>query len=40
MRDRSVHANLATWAPTVDIYETENELVVEGPTCQIFKIKG
>jgi HSP20 family protein len=27
-RDRS-HADLATWAPSVDIYETENELVVK-----------
>jgi HSP20 family protein len=26
-RDRSGHADLATWAPPVDIYETENELV-------------
>jgi HSP20 family protein len=26
--DRS-HADLATWAPPVDIYETENELVVK-----------
>jgi HSP20 family protein len=29
MRDHSGHADLATWAPTVDIYETENELVVK-----------
>ncbi|MGC1255640.1 MAG: Hsp20/alpha crystallin family protein [Candidatus Acidiferrales bacterium] len=28
-RDRSGSADLATWAPVVDIYETENELVVE-----------
>jgi HSP20 family protein len=28
-RDRSSHADLATWAPPVDIYETENELVVK-----------
>ena len=28
-RDRSAHADLATWAPPVDIYETENELVVK-----------
>ena len=28
-RDRSVHADLAMWAPAVDIYETENELVVK-----------
>jgi len=28
-RDRSDHADLATWAPPVDIYETENELVIE-----------
>src|ERR1700693_3952079 len=28
-RDRSGHANLATWAPPVDIYETENELVIK-----------
>ncbi len=28
-RDRSGHAELATWAPVVDIYETENELVVK-----------
>src|SRR5258706_14649344 len=28
-RDRSVHADLATWAPPVDIYETENELVIK-----------
>ncbi len=27
-RDRSGHADLATWAPAVDIYDTENELVV------------
>jgi HSP20 family protein len=27
-RERSGHADLATWAPPVDIYETENELVV------------
>ncbi len=27
-RDRSAHADLATWAPPVDIYETENELVL------------
>jgi len=27
-RDRSGHADLATWAPPVDIYETENELVL------------
>src|SRR2546430_11558256 len=27
--DRSGHADLATWAPPVDIYETENELVVK-----------
>jgi HSP20 family protein len=27
--DRSAHADLATWAPSVDIYETENELVVK-----------
>jgi HSP20 family protein len=26
---RSGHADLATWAPAVDIYETENELVVK-----------
>src|ERR1700686_4654687 len=25
-RDRLGHADLATWAPAVDIYETENEL--------------
>ena len=24
IRDRSGHADLATWAPPVDIYETEN----------------
>src|SRR5580658_1639072 len=29
LRDRSAHAELATWAPPVDIYETENELVVK-----------
>jgi HSP20 family protein len=29
IRDRSNHADLATWAPAVDIYETENELVVK-----------
>ena len=29
VRDRSGHADLATWAPPVDIYETENELVVK-----------
>jgi HSP20 family protein len=28
-RDRSAHADLAMWAPAVDIYETENELVVK-----------
>jgi HSP20 family protein len=28
-RERSGHAELATWAPAVDIYETENELVVK-----------
>jgi HSP20 family protein len=28
-RDRSGHAELATWAPVVDIYETHNELVVK-----------
>jgi HSP20 family protein len=28
-RDGSGHADLATWAPPVDIYETENELVVK-----------
>ena len=28
-RERSGHADLATWAPPVDIYETENELVVK-----------
>jgi HSP20 family protein len=28
-RDRSGHADLAMWAPAVDIYETENELVVK-----------
>ncbi len=28
-RDASGHADLATWAPPVDIYETENELVVK-----------
>jgi len=28
-RDLSGHADLATWAPAVDIYETENELVVK-----------
>ena len=28
-RDRSGHADMATWAPPVDIYETENELVVK-----------
>ncbi|MFZ3201987.1 MAG: Hsp20/alpha crystallin family protein [Candidatus Acidiferrales bacterium] len=28
-RDRSARADLATWAPPVDIYETENELVVK-----------
>ena len=27
--DRSGQADLATWAPSVDIYETENELVVK-----------
>src|ERR1700720_958306 len=27
--DRSNHADLASWAPAVDIYETENELVVK-----------
>ena len=28
-RDRSGPADLATWAPVVDIYETENELVIK-----------
>jgi len=28
-RDRSGRADLATWAPAVDVYETENELVVK-----------
>ena len=28
-RERSGHADLAAWAPAVDIYETENELVVK-----------
>ena len=28
-RDRSGHADMETWAPVVDIYETENELVVK-----------
>src|SRR6202521_1581212 len=28
-RDRAGRADLATWAPAVDIYETENELVVK-----------
>ena len=28
-RNRSGHAELASWAPAVDIYETENELVVK-----------
>lgn len=28
-RDRTGHADLATWAPPVDIYETENELVIK-----------
>jgi HSP20 family protein len=28
-RDRSGPADLATWAPPVDIYETENELIVK-----------
>src|SRR6266436_3167099 len=28
-RERSGHADLATWAPPVDIYETENELVIK-----------
>jgi HSP20 family protein len=28
-RDRLGHADLATWAPPVNIYETGNELVVE-----------
>ena len=28
-RDRSGQADLAAWAPPVDIYETENELVVK-----------
>jgi HSP20 family protein len=28
-RDRSGRADLATWAPAVDIYETESELVVK-----------
>src|ERR1700721_4640812 len=29
IRDHSGHADLATWVPAVDIYETENELVVK-----------
>ena len=28
-RDRQGQADLTTWAPAVDIYETENELVVQ-----------
>src|SRR6202045_1208958 len=28
-RDRQGHSDLTTWAPAVDIYETENELVVQ-----------
>lgn len=28
-RDRTGHADLAAWAPPVDIYETENELVLK-----------
>ena len=28
-RDRSGHADLATWVPPVDIYVTENELVIK-----------
>jgi HSP20 family protein len=28
-RDRSGHADLASWAPPVDIYETENELALK-----------
>src|SRR5580693_470141 len=28
-RERAGHADLAAWAPSVDIYETENELVVK-----------
>ena len=28
-RDRSASADLAAWAPPVDIYETENELVLK-----------
>ena len=28
-RSRSGHAELASWAPGVDVYETENELVVK-----------
>ncbi|HXN25079.1 MAG TPA: Hsp20/alpha crystallin family protein, partial [Candidatus Dormibacteraeota bacterium] len=28
-RDRLGHSDLATWAPPVDIYETENELVLK-----------
>jgi HSP20 family protein len=28
-RDRQGHADLTTWAPAVDIYETENELVAQ-----------
>lgn len=28
-RSRTGHAELASWAPAVDIYETENELVVK-----------
>ena len=28
-RDRSGHAELASWSPAVDIYETANELVVK-----------
>ncbi len=27
--DRSGHSDLATWAPRVDIYETENELILK-----------
>jgi HSP20 family protein len=28
-RDRAGHADMAAWAPLVDIYETENELVIK-----------
>lgn len=32
---RGEESNLTTWAPAVDIFETEHELVALRPTCPI-----